>query len=167
MLCASARVLADVGCDFCVLPDNVTHHALPLAEANSPIPWVNMIDLVADAVKANGCRNVGLIGTRIMTFGSTYQTALGLRGMKLLVPDEPDVNIVDSIIFNEAIYGHVCVESSRRVSSIVHGLGQQGCDAVILGSSEASIMLKVEDSPLPLFDPVELLAEAAVNRALS
>ena len=34
----SAQVLDAAGADFCVLPDNVAHHALPMAEIDSPIP---------------------------------------------------------------------------------------------------------------------------------
>ncbi len=165
MLADSSRVLAEAGADFCVLPDNVAHHALHLAEARSPIPWLNMIQLVADAVSANGCQKVGLIGTKYVTFGSTYQTLLGLKGMHLLVPQPQEAEDIDRIIFKEAIFGRVRKESRQRVLSAIRGLGDRGCDAVIFASSEASLLLSVEDSPLPVFDPVELLAEAAIRHA--
>ncbi len=166
MLVESAKTLARAGADFCVLPDNVAHHALQLAEVGSPIPWLNMIDLVADAVKANGCSTVGIIGTKFVTFGSTYQTALGLRGMRLLVPDNTDVDDIDAIIFKEAVYGRVRAESRKRVIGAIGRMGERGCDALILGCSEASLMMAVDDSPLPIFDPVEILAEAAITRCM-
>ena len=77
MLAETARVLHEAGADFAVLPDNVAHHALPMIESTSPIPWLNMIDLVAESIVANGCKQVGLIGTKYVTYGSTYQTVLG------------------------------------------------------------------------------------------
>jgi aspartate racemase len=165
MLADSASVLAAAGANFCVLPDNVAHHALHLAEARSPIPWLNMIQLVADAVAANGCQKVGLIGTNYVMQGSTYQTMLGLKGMHLLIPNADEANEIDRIIFKEAIYGGVRKESRQRVLSAIRGLGERGCDAVIFASSEASLLVNVEDSPLPVFDPVELLAEAAIRHA--
>ncbi len=165
MLADSASVLAAAGAHFCVLPDNVAHHALHLAEARSPIPWLNMIQLVADAVAANGCQKVGLIGTNYVMQGSTYQTMLGLKGMHLLVPGAEEANEIDRIIFKEAIYGGVRKESRQRVLAAIRGLGERGCDAVIFASSEASLLVNVEDSPLPVFDPVELLAEAAIRHA--
>lgn len=167
MLKESAKALAAAGADFCVLPDNVAHHALPIAEVGCPIPWLNMIDIVADAVKANSCRTVGLIGTRYVTFGSTYQTSLGLRGMHLLVPDQAETDDIDQIIFNEAIFGGVKDDSRKRVIKAIQKLGERGCDALILGCSEASLLMTIEDSPLPVFDPVELLADAAIKRALT
>ena len=167
MLLDSATTLAASGADFCVLPDNALHHALPLAERDSPIPWLSMIDMVADSVATNGCKTVGLIGTRIVTLGSTYQTALGLRGMHLLVPREEEIDEIDTVIFSEAIFGQVRPESKMRVLDAISGLAGRGCDALILGCSEASLLMTVDESPLPVVDPVELLAEAAVKHALS
>lgn len=165
MLRQSAEVLERAGAEFCVLPDNVTHHALQLAEAGSPLPWLNMIALVADAIEANRCKHVGLIGTRYVTFGSTYQTMLGLRKIKLHVPDEQDAVAIDRIIFGEAIYGRVRPESIELVNGVIEKLAARGCEALILGASEATNMLNTHTLRLPLFDPVELLAEAAVAHA--
>lgn len=167
LLVESARRLAACGADFCVLPDNVAHHALPMAEADSPIPWLNMIDLVADAIEANECVKVGLIGTKFVTFGSTYQSVLGLRGIHLTVPDEAEADAIDHIIFTEAVFGRVRPQSRRRVHEIVGNLRSAGCEAVILGSSEAALLVAGDESPLPMFDPVELLAEAAVRHAVA
>ncbi len=167
MLRVSAEVLAHAGAEFCVLPDNVAHHALPMAEQGSPIPWLNMIDLVADAIQAQECHQVGLIGTKYVTYGSTYQTVLGLRGMHLLVPPEESTEAIDKIIFSEAIYGSVRPESRELVVDTIQDLADRGCEALILGTTEASHLLALEKSPLPVFDPVELLAEAAVRHAVT
>jgi len=167
MLTESARVLAKAGADFCVLPDNVAHHVLPMAEGGSPIPWLNMIDLVAESIQSNGCKTVGLIGTKFVTYGSTYQTVLGLRGMLLHVPPEEEADAIDRIIFTEAVFGRVRRDSRDRVIRAIDGLAQRGCEAVILGTTEASLLFALEESPLPAFDPVELLAEAAIRHALA
>ena len=166
MLAHSAEALRDAGCDFCVLPDNVAHHALPMAEANSPIPWLSMIDLVAQAIEENGCRTVGLVGTRFVMSGSTYQTALGLKGIHLLVPDEEHMEDIDRIIFREAIYGRVRTESLATVREAVEDFASRGCDSLILGCSEANLIMGDAVRLLPAIDPVELLAEEAINHAL-
>ncbi len=167
MLADSATSLRDAGADFCVLPDNVAHHALPMAEANSPIPWLSMIDLVAHAIEENGCSTVGLVGTRFVMSGSTYQTALGLKGIHLLVPDEAHMEEIDRIIFREAIYGRVREESQAVVREAVEDLSRRGCDSLILGCSEANLIMGDATRLLPAIDPVELLAEEAINFALA
>lgn len=167
MLSESARVLFHAGADFCILPDNVCHHALPMAQVDSPIPWVNMIELVADAAGTAGCKQVGLIGTKFVTFGSTYQTLLGLRGIHLMVPDEDEAEMIDRVIFREAVFGRVMMDSRKRINATIARLGERGCDAVILGSSEASLLTTADEAPLPMIDPMELLAAAAVERAIA
>lgn len=162
----SSEALARAGADFCVLPDNVAHHALPLVEGRCALPWLNMIELVAEAVHTNQCRTVGLIGTKYVMNGSTYQSALGLKGIHLFVPEAEEGAAIDRIIFTEAVYGRVRAESRQLVRESIARLAGRGCDAVILGTTEASLLMAVEDSPLPLFDPVELLANAAVQHAL-
>jgi aspartate racemase len=170
MLRESAEALAGAGVDFCVLPDNVAHHAIQLAENDSPIPWINMIDLVAEAVLAQKCQQVGLIGTRYVMYGSTYQTALGLRGIPLLVPEPDAADRIDRIVFGEAVYGKVGHASRQFVAEEIRGLRARGCDALILGSSEAALMLgdtdEVGELGMPVFDPLPLLAEAAVRMAV-
>ena len=167
LLIESAETLAQAGAEFCVLPDNVAHHALPLVEASSPIPWMNMISLVADSFASHQCERVGLIGTQYVMSGSTYQTMLGLRGIRLLIPDEEHAAAIDDIIFREAVYGVVSEASTRVIYAALNDLCDRGCEAVILGCSEAPLLQCVQNSPVPIIDPVELLAEAAVGRALS
>ncbi|MBL8745245.1 MAG: amino acid racemase [Phycisphaerae bacterium] len=166
LLRESANALLHAGADFCVLPDNVCHHALPMAESGSPIPWLNMIDLVADALKNSGCKSVGLIGTRFVTSGSTYQIALGLRGMHLHVPPDDETTAIDHIIFDEAVHNRVKPASRDRVLSSVKNLKKRGCEALILGATEAGMLVNTAESPLPVFDPVDLLADAAIYHAL-
>lgn len=166
MLADSARVLASCGAEFCVLPDNVCHHALPMAESSSPIPWLNMIDLVADALKNEGCSHVGLIGTRYVASGSTYQIALGLRGMHLHVPPPEETEVIDRIIFQEAVHNRVRVQSRASVLKTVQALKERGCEALILGATEGSLLIPSDQSPMPLLDPVELLSEAAMYHSL-
>lgn len=166
LLRGSAKALAQAGADFCVLPDNACHHALPMAEAGSPIPWLNMINLVADALKASGCGSVGLIGTKYVTYGSTYQIALGLRGMHLHVPSQEEAEEIDRIIFEEAVHSRVRPQSRARVLEAVKRLKDRGCEALILGATEAGMLIDAAYSPIPIFDPVDLLADAAIYHAL-
>ena len=165
LLAESANTLARAGADFYVLPNNATHHALPLAAAASPSPFVNMVEIVADAIQSDGYAQIGLIGTRYVTFGSTYQTVLGLRGIKLNVPETNDAEDIDRIIFQEAVHGSVSKPSIHRVAAIVDNLASIGCEAIVLGASEASLMLDNDHIPLPVIDPVELLARTTLVRA--
>ena len=167
LLRKSAEVLARAGAEFCIVPDNLMQHAIDLAEVGSPIPWLKMTDLVAEAISTDHRKVVGLIGTRMVMLGSTYQTTLGMRGVQVLVPPEEEASLVDTIIFRELVHGVIRPESQQRVLEVIGRLSeQQGCEGVILGCTEAPLLVTAENSPIPVYDSVGLLAWGAVQRSL-
>lgn len=165
MLACSAEALAAAGADFCILPDNLAHHAAHFAAQASPIPWLNMIELVADAVTAERLQTVGIVGTRMVMNGSIYQSMLGLRGVSLLTPPGEDMEAIDSVIFGELIFGKTTRESRDRLADAVCRLGERGCEGVIYGSTELPLLLAPAKCPLKAFDPVDLLVEGALSLA--
>lgn len=166
LLRRSAEILAAAGAAFCITPDNAVQHAIQLAEAGSPIPWLTMPELVAKAVELDGRKVVGLIGTKMVTTGSTYQTILGLRGIQVLAPEADESDAMDRIIFSELIYGEIRPQSQAAVLLIIEHLARRGCEGVILGSSEAPLLVTQENAALPIYDAADLLARGAVQRAM-
>ena len=166
MLTWSGQTLAAAGADFLICPDNIAHHAVPLVESSSPLPWVNMLELVADAVCIDGCNTLGLIGARIMMQSSTYQTILGMRGVTLLVPADNEVDQIDRIIFSELIEGRIEEASRLIMLRALERLADRGCDGVILASTETPLLITEGLSPLPTYDPVKLLADHALEMAM-
>lgn len=165
LLRRSAEALAKAGAEFCLTPDNAVQHGVQLAEAGSPIPWLGIPDLVAEAAVKEQRKVVGLIGTRMVTTGSTYQTLLGLKGIQVIAPSPGDIEEMNRIIFEELIYGKIKVSSQRTVLGIIESLASQGCDGVILASSEAPLLVTRENSRLPVYDAADLLATGALHRA--
>lgn len=163
LLLASAQSLADAGADFLILPDNVAHHALHYVESRSPLPWVSMIDLVADAVTRDNRRAVGVIGTKLVMYGSTYQSILGLKGVAVHAPQEDDAEAIDGIIFKELVHGKVTKASRQVFHDAISRLADRGCEGVILASTEAPLLINDRNSPLPTYDPVELLTEGVLG----
>lgn len=162
LLHRSAVVLAAAGAEFCCTPDNVVQFAIPLVEGTSPIPWLPIADLVAQSLERDGRRTVGVIGTKAVTLGSTYQTLLGLKGIQVLAPPQEDVDAVDQIIFRELLFGAVRPASQERVRRVLCGLADRGCDAIVLACSEAPLVVTPESCPVPMYDAADLLAQGAV-----
>jgi aspartate racemase len=163
LLRKSSDVLAAAGAEFCITPDNLMQNGVPLAEVGCRIPWLTMTDAVSAAVAGDGRKVVGLIGTKLVMLGSTYQTRLGMKGVQLLVPDEAESEAIDSIIFRELVHGIVRAASQRRVLDVLRSLAARGCEGVILGCTEAPLLVTAENAPLPVYDSTTLLAEAAVR----
>lgn len=166
LLRRSADVLAAAGAEFCITPDNLMQNGVHLAEVGSKIPWLKMTDVVADAVARDQRKRVGLVGTKLVMFGSAYQTHLGLKGVELFVPTEEQASEVDAIIFRELVKGVVRPASRQRVVDVIYSLADRGCEGVILGCTEAPLVVTSETAPLPVYDSTTLLAQAAVEYAL-
>lgn len=165
LLTRSASFLSACGAEFCIVPDNLMQHGVHLAEGASPIPWLTMTDMVTRAVEGDRRQVVGLIGTKMVMFGSTYQTALGLKGVRVLIPQEDEAESLNAIIFRELVFGETRPESRAQVVQIVRRLADRGCEAVVLGCSEAALVISEENSPVPVYDATDLLAEGAVRFA--
>lgn len=167
LLRESANKLASVGAEFCFSPDNAVQQAVHLAEVACPIPWLKMTDAVGEALARDGRSTVGVIGTRVVTGGSVYQTDLGMRGIKLVRPNDDDAEQLEQIIFGELVYGRITEPSRARILDVVSRLGDQGCEGVILGCSEAPLAITDETSPLPVYNASDIMAERAVRHAVA
>ena len=167
LLRQSADVLASCGASFCFTPDNAVQHGVHLARVGSPIPWLDMTDIVAGAVEDDGRTTVGILGTSVVTRGSAYQTHLGLRGVKAVAPSDEDIDALDEVIYSDLAYGRI-TESARTVmAGVLERFLQRGCDAVILGCSEAPLVINAASSPIAMYDAGNILAQRAVREAMT
>jgi aspartate racemase len=166
LLRRSAELLGRCGAEFCLTPDNAVQHGVQLAEVGSPIPWLTMTELVAEAIAGDGRKVVGIVGTKLVMSSSTYQTHLGLRGIQVLAPEEDAAETLDQIIFGELIYGEIRPESRIAVLDMIQRLADRGCEGVILASSEVPLLVSRENCALPVYDSADILAEASVRRTI-
>ena len=167
LMLASARKLAAAGAEFLICPDNTIHQAFELMAPRSPLPWLHIADVVASEAAARGFRRVGLTGTRWLVDSAVYPDRLAARGIACVRPGEDERSEINRIIMEELVPGVVKADSVARFLSILGGLQEQGCDAVILGCTEIPLIISDANSPLPTLDSTRLLARAALRRALA
>jgi len=87
-------------------------------------------------------------------------------GIKILIPEEDDIAFIHHVIYEELDYSIFSPESARRFVEIIEKLHSKGAEGVILGCTEIPLLVKQEDTKVPLFDTTTLHAEAAVKLAL-
>lgn len=167
LLSRSARLLCEAGAEVVITPDNAVQHAVRIVEHESPVPWLAVTDLVAEAVVADGRSTVGVLGTRWVTQGSAYQTALGLKGVKVQAPEGEDIETLDRVIFEELIYGVVKPGSREALRKIVLRMAEKGSEGLVVALSEAPLVLDLEHVGLPVYDASALLAGGAVRQVAS
>lgn len=163
LLRRSSDLLAAMGAEVCFTPDNMVQHALPLAMHGSPVPWVNMAEVVSQVVASQGHQRVAIIGTPIVTSGSTYQAHLGVRGVRVYRPSQEDAERIGRIVLTELANGFLAESSHLELSDTVTRMRDDGCDAVLFGCSEAPLLTERGGWCLPTFDSCEIVAAEALR----
>ena len=165
LLLASANVLVRAGADVLICPDNTTHQALDLVRADAPARWLHIAEEVAAVAAARRFSRLGILGTRYLMEGPVYPEKLAARRIAYEVPDAPDRERINAIIFDELVYGSLEDRSRRYFRGVIETLGARGCDAVVLGCTEIPLLVTEADSPLPAIDSTRTLARAALREA--
>ena len=167
ILAASAQKIAQAGADFAICPDNTYHQAFPFLVPRSPIPWLHIARAVAAEAHRFAYARLAILGTKYLMEGPVYPDVLREFKIEREIPDEPDRERINDIIFNELVNG-LFPESSRLYLNEVTGkLKERGCDAVVLGCTEIPLLVRPDDCPLPTLDSTRLLARAALARAIA
>lgn len=167
LMAASAVTLERGGAEAVVICANTMHQLAGDIAAAVKIPLLHIADAAGAAVKARGLQTVGLLGTRYTMERDFYRGRLVARhGLNVLVPGEPGRTIVHDVIYQELAHGLVLDESRRRYIEVIEDLVSRGAQGVILGCTEIPMLVKPEDSPVPVFDTTAIHAATAVDFAL-
>jgi aspartate racemase len=167
MLLQSVEKVASAGADFAICPANTAHEAFDLVEARSPIPWLHIVDVVAEAAAARRCTTLGILGTRVLMEGNVYPNVLATRGLKMMIPQPEERAKIDAAIFDELVQGLFKDSTRDYLRGVVADLAGAGCDAAVMACTEIPLILKNGDAAIPLLDSTRLLARAALDKALA
>jgi len=161
-----ARSLERSGAD-CVAICAVTMHLVADAvAAATPLPFIHIVDVVAQRlIEAKHYRPL-LIATRYTMENGFYPTRMKGQGIDVIVPDEQDRNAIHTIIFEELSLGIVRDESRCRLLEIIEKSKAHGADSVIFGCTEICLILETDKLPLPGFDSTAIHVEALASFAL-
>lgn len=167
LLANAARALQAAGADFLVLCTNTMHKVAPAIEAAVTIPLLHIADPTAEVVRQTGIHTIGLLGTRFTMEEDFYRGRLEARhGLRVLIPEAADRDVVHRVIYDELCLGATREESRAAYRAIIGRLVAQGAEGIILGCTEIGMLVKPEDSPVPLFDTTALHAASAVDFSL-
>ena len=167
ILIDAARSLESAGADFAIICTNTMHKLYESIQQNIRIPLLHIADATAETIKAKGISKIALLGTRFTMEENFYKGRLvDNYGLDVIIPGSEDMEIVHRIIYDELCAGIIQAESKQKYADIIRRLAQKGAEGIILGCTEIGLLVKEEDSPVPLFDTTEIHAIAAVKYAL-
>lgn len=165
---SAAYLLQKGGADFVILCCNTLHKITPYIEKSIAIPFLHIADAAGKVLSDKKIKKLGLLGTQFTMEDGFYSARLNEKfGLEVIIPTVSDCKCMDSIIYNELCLGTVSLDSKNEVLRIINDLKDDGAEAILLGCTELGMLIKQEDSSIPIYDTTLLHANDAVEMSFS
>ena len=158
--------LKKAGADFAVIATNTMHNVFEELQSRIDLPLISIVDATAEAIKQEGFKKVGLIGTQFSMNKPFYKDGLAAHGVEMITPNEEDKNYITKVIFEELSTGLLRDESRAGYLEIIDKLVAQGAEGIVLGCTEIPLLVKQEHTNIKVFDTAVIHAEKALQYAI-
>ncbi|OCG06898.1 aspartate racemase [Gilliamella sp. wkB178] len=167
ILIDAAKRLELAGADFIVICTNTMHKVANQIQNAITIPIIHIADVTAKHLLNQNINSVALLGTKYTMEQDFYKAKLVEKGLDVLIPEEPDRNVINNIIYDELCRGIIKPESKQTYLTIIEKLVKQGAEGVILGCTEIGLLISQQDCAIPFFDTALLHAQKAAMLSIS
>ena len=161
-----AQSLEKAGAEFIVICTNTMHKVIRYIEEKVSIPILHIADSTANQIQKSEISKVGLLGTKYTMEQDFYKTRIEFSGIKVLIPNDEDRKVINQVIYEELCLGEIQQSSRDYYKKVIKKLVDDGAEGIILGCTEIGLLVKPEDSEVPLFDTTVIHAIESVNMAL-
>ena len=157
----AANNLEKAGADFIVICTNTMHKVINQIKEKISIPILHIAEMTAEKILEKGLKNIALLGTKYTMEQDFYKSKLIEKGINVIIPDKNDIEIINEVIYDELCLGTINSDSKKKFLEIVDKLRNKGAEGIILGCTEIGLLIKNEDTDVPLFDTAVIHAEEA------
>ena len=157
----AAYNLEKAGADFIVICTNTMHKVVNQIKEKISIPILHIAEMTAEKILEKGLKNIALLGTKYTMEQDFYKSKLIEKGINVIIPDKNDIEIINKVIYDELCLGTINSNSKKKFLEIVDKLRNKGAEGIILGCTEIGLLIKNEDTDVPLFDTAIIHAEQA------
>lgn len=156
VMLAEAHRLEAAGVDLLVMPCNTAHYFYDGLAAGCKTPILNIIDETTAHLARTGVRTFGLLATVGTIQSGAYERFCKNRGLTCVTPTVAEQAIVSDIIFAQ-------IKQNKPVdmaafASVAEALRQRGCEKIVLGCTELSLIKKQGLDAKLFVDSLDVLA---------
>jgi aspartate racemase len=167
---ATAKNLEKAGADFITIPCVSAHYFSDELRRAILIPVISIIDEVAAEIQRHlpEIKRIGLIATTGTIRADLFQDRLSEMGVEVLVPPgEIQENLVMSAIYGESGIKAGCIssENKEKILKSSNEMIVRGAEGIIGGCTEVPLVIQQNDTEVPFFDSLDILALAAIRMA--
>ena len=156
-----AQKLVSAGADVIAIPCNTAHYFYDRVASRVSVPIINIIDQTVSFCSQKGFRRVGVLATEGTALSGAYKSAFAAAGIEYLT-----CGAKEQAIINDIIYGKIkknVTPSREDFDKAAASLIDKGCEAIILGCTELSLLKKEFGLSEPFVDSLEVLAASAIR----
>lgn len=164
LMLEDARRLQSLGVACITIPCNTAHYFFDQIQSQINTPILNIITLTVAYIASHvtKARKVGILATRGTIAAGSYQQELEKHGLIPVLPDEGMQEQIMHIIYDQVKAGKEIDISSFQ--KILADLKRAGCDALILGCTELSLIRRDYQLTAPeIVDSLEILALSSLK----
>lgn len=166
LLQSTARNLERAGADLLVIACNTAHYFHDQIVEAVRIPVLHIAEeAVAEAVRRYPhVQTVGILGSLATARLHLYRSRLKARGLRTISPsDEDQALVMEAIAAVKAGDKGPAVHS--KILGVAERLAVQGAQLLFTAFTELPLILRDGDTSVPVLDPTQALAQAAVRFA--
>jgi len=160
VLTETARTLEGLGAGCLCAPCVTSHYFYGELAASVSVPFVNMLAETAAELYKEGKKKVGIMATTGTVRTGLFQSALSEFGLEAVLPPGDCQELTMSIIYDEIKAGRPA--DPQKFKQVTDGLYAAGCDSIVLGCTELSLIKKSAPLPHGCLDALEVLAKRCV-----
>jgi aspartate racemase len=153
--------------DFIILCANTLHQYVDDLEKETDLKIIHIADATSKEIQIKGLTKIGLLGTKFTMEMDFYTKRLHNAGIESLVPDKQEREFIHKAIMEELLKEEFKEETKAKILRIMNDLKQRGAQGMVLGCTEIPLLIKQNDTHLPVFNTLEIHAKAAVDFASS
>lgn len=162
----AAQKLEQAGADCVLIGANTMHKIADAVQQSVNIPVIHIAEAAATVVAHQNISKVALLGTKYTMQLDFYTQKLADKGIETIIPSNAaDIEFINNAIYEEMGKGLFLPKTKERFINIIRALATEGAQGVVLGCTEIPILIKQEDSPIPVFDTTAIHVNAAVEFA--
>lgn len=156
-----AQRLEVYGADFIVIPCNTAHYFIDEVRRSVKVPVPSIIEETSAFVKACGAKKAGIMATAGTVSSESYQHKLSAVGLDCAVPDEKYQHYLHELIYDNVKSG--AKTDLDKFYAVAEHLKNKGCDKMILGCTELSLINREIGGDELFADSLEVLAHKAIR----
>ena len=156
-----AEWLTRAGAGLLVIPCNTAHYFIDEVRKSVSVPVPSIIEETAAHLKRAGVKKAGILATVGTVSSGSYQTKLEGVGLLSAVPDEREQRWLMELIYDDVKAGRE--PDLDKFFAVVEHMKDKGCDRMILGCTELSVINRSIGGREELTDSLEVLANVAIK----